>query len=89
MSETTKLEVKSCERPTIMDGKVVTYATEFIDQNGAFGPYRVAVGAFEVSASRNCVLVQRARITKKEDLEALKEALDKAFENYDTYLRYR
>lgn len=73
------MNIESHSRPTIMDGKVVTYSTAFRQSEGIFGPEYEAAGHFEVSASRNAVMVHRASIASKEELEALIEALNRAF----------
>lgn len=46
-------------RRTICDGEVVTFATEFKEHDGPFGGHDAA-GPFEVSASREGVMVHRA-----------------------------
>lgn len=51
------------QRHTIMDGVVVTYATAFHPERGAFGRSWDARGPFEISASRNAVMVHRAELT--------------------------
>jgi len=56
---------------TIMSGEVVTFATEF-DKDG------FANGPFEVSASRNAVMVHRADCRTDDDCSTLKSAIDAA-----------
>lgn len=70
------------ERPTIMDGRVVTYATHFEESKGVFGTDHRALGAFEVSASRNAVVVHRAEVRNAENLNALLAALDQAWHEH-------
>lgn len=65
-------------RHTIMDGKVVTYSTSFRDEEGVFGPTKKADGHFEVSASRNCVMVHWCEIRTDWQLETFKAAIDEA-----------
>lgn len=60
-----------------MDGKVVTYSTSF-EGDGKFPNPKKATGHFEVSASRNSVMVHRATIQTDWQLETFKSALDAA-----------
>lgn len=69
--------VECWARHSIMDGKVVTYSTSF-EGDGHFPNPKEATGHFEVSASRNCVMVHRARIQTDWQLETFKSALDAA-----------
>ena len=66
MPNETQLPERS--RHTIMDGMVVTVATEFTDDDKARGP-------FEVSASRNAVMVHWATCRTEWEIDALIEAL--------------
>lgn len=68
-------KVQKSERPTIMSGKVVTFALGFDQEKGIFGDRDVPTGPFEVSASRDAVMVHRAACTTDEEIEALKEAI--------------
>lgn len=72
------MEVQTSEHPTIMDGKVVTFATKFTKQG--YGPFQTpqALGPFEVSASRNAVMVHRAECKTPEQVEALIDAIRQA-----------
>lgn len=72
------MEIQTIERPTIMDGKVVTFATGFKEREGVFGPSSDAVGPFEVSASRNAVVVHRADCQNEEQVKALIDAIRQA-----------
>jgi hypothetical protein len=58
-----------------MDGKVVVYAQSFVDHNGLFGSVADAMGPFEVSASRNAVIVHRAECKTPEQVDSLIEAI--------------
>lgn len=55
------MNVKCYARHTIMDGKVVTYATGF-EQVGRFGKNFSATGPFEISVSRNGIIVHNAEL---------------------------
>lgn len=74
------MEIVTSERPTIMDGKVVTFATSFTKLG--YGPFqtREALGPFEVSASRNAVIAHRAECKTAEQVEALIDAIRQAEE---------
>jgi len=56
--------MKRSHRHTIMDGRVVTFAMDFKKGDGIFGDSFDAVGPFEISASRNMVVVHKANITE-------------------------
>lgn len=71
-------------RHTIMDGRVVEFATGFEYAGPSLGGDRhESTGPFEVSASRNMVMVHRAECTTREQLAVLVEALKHA---WDTHL---
>lgn len=72
------MEIQTRERPTIMDGKVVTFATDFINRGVGIFASDEALGAFEVSASRNAVIVHRAECKTDEQVEALIDAIRQA-----------
>lgn len=74
------MQIRVSHRPTIMDGEVVTFATEFEEKDGLIGgkSYR-ALGPFEISASRNCVMVHRASLRGAEYFDAFLEALAMAW----------
>lgn len=61
-------------RRTICDGEVVTFATGFEPHNGPFGGHD-AKGPFEVSASREGVMVHAAYCRSSEASAALAEAV--------------
>lgn len=63
-------------RRTIMSGEVVTVSTAFEEWDSAFGPAWRAVGPFEVSASREAVVVHRAECRTDEDANALIAAIE-------------
>ncbi|MCA3003748.1 MAG: hypothetical protein IOD15_00100 [Phycisphaerales bacterium] len=67
-------------RITIMDGEVVTFAARFKQVEGTFGPDWDALGPFEVSASRNAVVVHRAECRSTVDVRVLLLAIAKAEE---------
>ena len=67
--------IRRSERPTIMDGKVVTFARDFSVEKGVFGDFYRPIGPFEVSASRNAVMTHRADCRTDEDMEDLAEAM--------------
>jgi hypothetical protein len=63
-------------RRTIMDGEVVTFATGFRKLVGlGYHP----TGPFEVSASRNAVVVDTATITNPQQLAAFIHAVEVAY----------
>jgi hypothetical protein len=62
-------------RPTIIDGEVVTFALGFSSKPGPFGDVYSAEGPFEVSGSRNTVIVHRAYLGSDEAVERFIEAL--------------
>lgn len=81
-------EVKESRRATIMDGEVVTYATNFKTQGvGAF-IQNEPLGPFEVSVSRNRVMIHRASIQNVECRNLFMEALERAFKQFDAWNGY-
>jgi hypothetical protein len=62
-------------RRTIMSGEVVTLATRFTKDHG-WEPG----GPFEVSASRDAVVVHRADIRTQDQMDAMRQALVVAFD---------
>lgn len=64
-----------CGRLTICDGEVVTFATGFSGERGVFGESYRATGNFEVSASRNAVVVHRAECREASDVGLLVDAI--------------
>ena len=58
-------------RRTIMDGEVVTIAMGFRAVDGMIGTEHEACGPFEVSASRNAVVVHEAVVTTVADCDLL------------------
>lgn len=73
MTDATKILMSS--RRTIMSGEVVTFATGFTNGTSAFGDSYSATGPFEVSASRDAVVVHRADCCDNESVEALISAV--------------
>lgn len=68
--------VYMCSRRTIMDGEVVTFATGFRPPSkGAYEP----TGPFEVSASRNQVIVHRAWLSTPEQHGCFIAAVNAAY----------
>jgi hypothetical protein len=61
-----------------MSGKVVTISAAFADHDGAFGSYSIAIGPFEVSASRDAVMVHRAHCVSDADIDGLLTAIERA-----------
>lgn len=57
------------ERQTIMDGTVVEFARRFTSEIGMFGERFEAAGPYHISASRNAVVVHRADLQSREDVE--------------------
>lgn len=62
-----------CSRRTIMDGEVVTLAPRFFQDDSIPG-FR-ACGPFEISASREAVMVHYARFVSVRELEQFEDAL--------------
>lgn len=75
--------IKQSERATVMSGKVVTFALDFNQEEGIFGPMDVASGPFEVSVSRDAVMVHRAECRGPEEVDLLIEALNFAKGQFD------
>jgi len=67
-------------RRTIMSGEVVTFATSFEPWDSAFGKAYRAAGPFDVSASRDMVMVHHAGCETAEQTDALLRAI-RAAEN--------
>jgi hypothetical protein len=74
------MNVYRWSRRTIMSGEVVTFAPAFTADRNAFGPYHDAKGPFEVSASRDAVMVHRAECCSAEASAALMVAIQLAEE---------
>jgi len=69
------MQVLMSSRRTVMSGEVVTFATAFERTDCAFGAIYEALGPFDVSASRDAVIVHRAECTSAAESEALAEAV--------------
>jgi hypothetical protein len=67
--------IEKSERPTIMSGKVVTFAAGFKKEAGLLGDIDTPTGPFEVSVSRDAVMVHRAECSTPEETDLLIEAL--------------
>ena len=74
------IDVLMSSRRTIMSGEVVTFATSFEPWNSAFGKAYRAAGPFDVSASRDMVMVHHAGCETAEQTDALLRAI-RAAEN--------
>jgi len=72
------MHVYRSSRPTIMSGEVVTFATGFNQSKGVFGPSYEPTGPFDVSASRDAVIVHRAECRDAESVAALCLVLEEA-----------
>jgi len=83
------MDIQQSERATIMSGKVVTFAQGFSKEEGVFGPRDEANGPFEVSVSRDAVMVHRADCRTAEDVDCLIEALTKAKEQFPRLRSHR
>lgn len=62
-------------RRTIRDGEVVTFATAFVKRDGVFGDRYETYGPFQVSASRNAVVVHHGCAESPDEIEALIDAI--------------
>ena len=69
------MQILMSSRRTIQSGEVVTFATEFEPWDSVFGKAYRAHGPFEVSASRDAVVVHGAECTTAEQSAALVEAV--------------
>lgn len=72
------MTIERAQRITIMDGDVVTFATGFDRRPGVFGESADAKGPFEVSASRDMVMVHRADLASDAAVDEFIEAVRKA-----------
>lgn len=70
-----QMQILMSSRRTVMDGEVVTFSTAFEPWDGAFGKAYKAAGLFEVSASRDAVMVHRAECKSAGESAALVEAI--------------
>jgi len=71
------VKIYQSSRRTIMDGEVVTFATGFEGFGGTLQVYK-ANGPFEISASREMVMVHRAYFNTSESFELFLSALHHA-----------
>ena len=77
------LSLWASSRRTVMSGEVVTFATSFYSEPGAFGTMYKARGPFDLSASRDAVIVHRAELKSELDFlvfQVAAEAAKVAFE---------
>jgi hypothetical protein len=65
-------------RHTIMDGEVVMFATDFESRPGVLGDVHEPQGPFEISASRNQVVVHRAGLSSDTAVELFVTAIRQA-----------
>lgn len=70
--------MKMCSRRTIMSGEVVTFASDFERRDSGFCESYKALGNFEVSASRDAVIVHRADCRTEEEVGLLLLAISEA-----------
>jgi hypothetical protein len=73
-----QIQVFLSSRRTVMSGEVVTFAARFEPWDSAFGKAYRAVGPFNVSASRDAVMVHHAECKSAEEVAALCFALSLA-----------
>ena len=73
-----EIRIAKSERPTIMSGKVITFATGFRQEKGMLGPRDEPEGPFEVSVSRDAVMIHRAECVTQEQVDLLVEAMSMA-----------
>lgn len=69
------MQVLMSSRRTVMSGEVVTFAAEFEPWDSAFGKAYKAKGPFEVSASRDAVIVHHAECKTSEENQTLTTAI--------------
>lgn len=62
------MKIEKTKRHTIMDGRVVTYAPRFHKIDGVFGNDYNARGSFEISVSRDKILVHKCEVTNEQEL---------------------
>lgn len=72
------MDILMSSRRTICSGEVVTFATEFEPWDSAFGKAYRATGPFDVSASREAVMVRRAECGSSDQTAALLRAIGAA-----------
>lgn len=70
------MQILMTSRRTVMSGEVVTFAVEFSNRDGVFGTIYAPSGPFEVSGSRDAVVVHRAECKTAEEVAALVEAVE-------------
>ena len=72
------MPVLMSSRRTVMSGEVVTFSTAFTPWDSVFGKAWKAVGNFEVSASRDAVVIHHAECKSMEEVDELVEAIRRA-----------
>lgn len=76
--------IQKHSRPTIMDGEVITYSTVFIEEDGVFGKSHRAIGTFEISVSRNRLMVHHCTLRNRVDFEMFSRAMGEAMNEFLT-----
>lgn len=79
-------EVKKSERPTIMSGKVITFALDFTQEKGIFGDRDVPSGPFEVSVSRDALIVHHCECTTPEAIFLAEKEMPRLRDRSNGYL---
>lgn len=74
------MKIYQSSRRTINSGEVVTFATGFQEYDGVFGKAYKPTGCFNISASRDEVISHHAYARNQEELDALIQALQLAYE---------
>ena len=62
-----------------MDGEVVTFAEDFTKENGMVGDRFEAQGPYEISVSRNAIMIHRATIKTEETRDKVIKAIEQAY----------
>lgn len=75
--------IQKSYRHTIQDGRVITFAESFEEIEGVFGTRYQAVGCFEISASRNKVIVHNATIRTQHQSNLFVAAFILAWNTYN------
>ena len=67
-----------------MDGEVVTIAENFVKKKGVLGPIQDFAGPFELSVSRNSIMVHYCACKNMDDFNLFLNALGRARELWNT-----
>jgi hypothetical protein len=65
----------------------VTFAQHFSKEPGLFGERDVPEGCYEISASRNAVIVHKCELRGEEAVKEFCEAINQAFQMYQQLSR--